>query len=167
MRLQRPGRFQSIRQCAVASTFNILVIYFLYFFLENPFYRKRFLPSETPRGVEKTGVENIAVSLFIDRLRSLSMSRPLNPRVGLGRLVAFMLGVSVQKSVYVNIRNLMTRKMHFRTSVQSVTKDEAALYFSQFSQFSWAFMKRMEIIGIPKYFVPCSIVFRLLVLPAR
>ena len=49
-----------------------------------------------------------------------------------------MLGVSVQKSVYVNIRNLMTRKMHFCTSVQAVTKDEAALYFSQFSQFSWA-----------------------------
>ena len=84
-----------------------------------------------------------------------------------------MLGVSVQKSVYVNIRNLMTRKMHFRTSVQAVTKDEAALYFSQFSQFSWAandtsnFERIMENIGIPKYFVPCSIVFRLLVLPAR
>ena len=167
MRLQRPRRFRSIRQCAVASTFNLTVIYFLYFFLENPFYRKHFLPSEFPCGVEKTGVENIAVSLFIDRLRLLNVRRPLNPLVGLGRLVAFMLGVSVQKSVYVNIRNLMTRKMHFRTSVQAVTKDEAALYFSQFSQFSWALMRRMGNIGIPKYFVPCSIVFRLLVLPAR
>ena len=37
------------------------------------------------------------------------------------------LGVRVQESVYVKVRNPTTRKMHFRTLVHAVNKDETAI----------------------------------------
>ena len=46
------------------------------------------------------------------------------------------MGVRVQKSVYVKVRNTLARKMHFCTLVHAVNKDEVAIRIQKCSQFS-------------------------------
>ena len=45
------------------------------------------------------------------------------------------MGVRVQKSVYVKVRNTLARKMHFCTLVHAVNKDEVAIKIQKILNF--------------------------------